>query len=667
VNFKLPFFSFLAIILLSSNSAIAQDAVIDLTHGDLNQLEMHSISGKWQFYWNQLLTPEDFVGKNHPGELISVPGSWNRQTEYPGLGFATYRTSIKLPPQSKGLAIYFPAINSAAKIWINGEKVAENGNATADKKFYKSKLTGIVLAVPPNASNLDLVVQVVNYTSLFGGFSDDPQLGSISALMSRLNQTQGINNFFAGSLIAMFIYQLILYSLFQRGKSYLWLALICLGVALRAMIVNGGSFLLPNLFPSVPWEVWKKIEFGSVYAIIAFFPLYIAKLFQHEAPQWPTKFFITISVLLCLMVLLTPHYVYGKYLDVAHAALILAFLYALYSAGKASGSGNEDARIIFIGIMVSFPFIALEMIKNSLLHHVDIQLMHLVETGVLVFLLFQVYLLANHFANSFKNLEQLNLGLEKMVDERTEQLTTANKMKEKLLSIVSHDIKSPLNSLRGILNMYTQKIITADEFKYYAKRIEDDLTKTSLLVDNILFWTANQLRGAKPKFEKIILEEIVNENIELFETIASAKKLSIKNELTKNHWVNFDRNILNLTLRNLISNAIKFSHAGDDIIIHGELMEKVSLIRIIDFGVGMSDEALKSLQGSQTMKSAEGTNNERGTGLGLSFCREYLQIAGGDLEIDSTPGKGSTLTISIPQKAFSANLFAVPLATQETL
>jgi len=660
VDLKLSFL----LLAITFNGAFAQNSEVDLTHVDFDQHGMQPISAKWQFYWNRLLTPEDFVDGNQQGELI-FPGGWNRVSDYPSLGFATYRTKIKLPPQTKGLSIYFPAINSAARIWINGEKVAENGNVTTDKQFYRSKLTGIVLAVPPKVTDLDLIVQVVNYTSFVGGFSGVPELGNTSALMLRLNQTQGINNFFAGSLMAMFIYQLILYSLFQRGKSYLWLALICLGVALRAMIVYGGSFLLPNLFPYVPWEIWKKIEFESVYAIIAFFPLYIAKLFQHEAPQWPTKFFVTISILLCLLVLVTPHYVYGKFLDVGHAALILTFLYALYSAGKARGSGNEDARIIFIGIMVAFPFIALEIIKNSLLHNVNIPLMHLVETGVLVFLLFQVYLLANHFANSFKNLEQLNQSLEKMVDERTEQLTTANNVKERLLSIVSHDIKSPLNSLRGILNTYNQKSITAEEFKYYSKRIEDDLTKTSRLVDNILLWTANQLRGAKPKFERIDLKEIVKENIELFETIASSKKLSIKNELSKNHWVNFDRNILNLTLRNLISNAIKFSHEEDDIVIHSEVTEKASLIRVIDFGVGMSNEVLKTLQGSQAMKSAEGTNNETGTGLGLSFCREYLQMAGGDLEIDSTFGKGSTLTISVPQKAFQTNSFAARVAAHE--
>ena len=645
------------------NVAAAQDAVVDLINVDFEQSGMHPISGKWQFYWNRLLTPEDFATTIQVGELLNVPGGWNRLRDYPALGFATYRVTIKLPSQTKGLAIYFPAINSASKIWINDELMVENGNATADRKLYKSKLTGITVPVPPNTTDLDMVVQVVNYTSFMGGFLGTPEVGSISALMSRLNQTQGINNFFAGSLMAMFIYQLILYSLFQRGKSYLWLALICLAVALRAMIVHGGSFLLPNLLPYVSWEVWKKIEFASVYGIIAFFPLYIANVFRHEAPQWPAKFFVIASILLCVLVAATPHYVYGKFLDVGHASLILAFLYALYSAGKASGGGNEDARIIFIGIMASFPFIALEIVKNSLIHHFDFEVRHLVEMGVLVFLLFQVYLLANHFANSFKNLEQLNQGLEKMVGERTEQLTSANNVKEKLLSIVTHDIKSPLNSLRGILNMYSQKIIKAEEFKYYSKRIEDDLTKTSLLVDNILFWTASQLRGVQPKFERIDLHGIVKENIELFETIASAKKLSIKNDVVKDHWVNFDRNILNLTLRNLISNAIKFSHEGGEIIIHGELKDKASLIRVIDFGVGMSKDVLMTLQDSHATKSSEGTNMEKGTGLGLSFCREYLQKAGGELEIDSTPAKGSTLTISIPQKAFQS--FAAPVSTHE--
>jgi len=276
--------------------------------------------------------------------------------------------------------------------------------------------------------------------------------------------------------------------------------------------------------------------------------------------------------------------------------------------------------------------------------------MYLVELGVLLFLLFQMYLLANHYAHSYKNLESSNQTLEEMVVERTGQLVTANRVRDRLLSVVSHDIKGPLNSLRGVLNIYANGSIDAEEFKHFSKRIDGDLSKTSLLVDNILYWTASQLKGTQVKYEKFDLRCLLKENIDLFHTIATNKKLSIKSEQMESYVINFDRNILNLAIRNLISNAIKFSHEGQEIIVQCEQMEEVCLVRVIDFGVGMGEDVLISLQQTETTLSGAGTHNERGTGLGLSFSREYLQMAGGELEIKSAPGKGSTMTISIPQK-----------------
>ncbi len=642
--------SYSIISFISGQLAFAQDSVIDLTQIDFEKQGLRPISGNWRFYWNQLLTPGDFLHGDQRGGSLSVPGAWNRKNEYPALGFATYRVRIKLPALTNGLAIYFPVINSSARIWINGEEVAETGQANSNENLYKAKLTSTIVEVPPNHSELDLIIQVVNYTYFYGGFSGTPQLGKVSQLMSKLNQTQGIDNFLAGSLIAMFIYQLILYSLFNRGKAYLWLSLICFGVAIRALIVHGGSFLLPNLFPFISWEIWKKIEFECVYAMGAFFPLYIHNLFKDNAPKWPIRFFIVISLLLCSTVLITPQYIYGQMLEVSHVALLLGFVYAIYSVGKAWKKDNKEAGIIFFGVLAAFPFILTEILKNSLLSPINIQFMHLVEIGVLVFLLFQVYLLASHYANSYQNLESLNQDLEKKVIRRTNQLLAANRVKDRLLSIVSHDIKSPLNSLRGILNIYNKGSINAEEFKYYSKRIEDDLIKTGLLVDSILYWTASQLKGAQPKFENIALKDIVRENIDLFQTIVSNKRLTIKNDVLDNHLVSFDRNILNLSLRNLLSNAIKFSREREEIIVHGEIVEESTLIKVIDFGVGMNKELVKSLQESQATKSSLGTENEKGTGLGLSFCREYLQMIGGELLIESTFGKGSTFTISIPHK-----------------
>jgi len=649
VNCRARFFILFFFNITFFSSLTAQDTIIDLTKIDFTQPRLYTIAGKWEFYWNQLLTPEDFKLSNHQKETLWVPGGWNRQSSYPALGIATYRVKIKLPDHSNELAIYFSIINSAAKIFINGEKVAETGVVNADKKLYHPKLNATIVEVPGHQSEFELIVQCANYTYFSGGISGTPEIGKINPLLSQLNQTLGIENFFAGSLIAMWIYQLILFFLFHRGKPYLWLSMICLGVALRALIVHGGSFLLPNLYPSVSWETWKKIEFESVYSMASFFPLYVFHLFREDAPRWPIKFFIATSTLLCVTVLLTPQYVYGRLLEVSHIALLLSFIYAIYSVGKAWRNGNKDARTIFFGVLVSFPFIMAEILKNSAFSPFNIQFMYLVEMGVLIFLLFQVYLLANHYAKSYKNLETLNLNLEKMVEERSGELITANRVKDRLLSVVSHDIKSPLNSLRGILHIYNKGAISKEEFTNYSKRIEDDLGKTGLLVDNILYWTASQLKGLEVKLEKLDLKDLLKENIELFRTIADNKRVSIQNNLSEHHVVKFDRDILNLTLRNLISNAIKFSNEGGEIIIHAVDTDEASAIQIVDYGVGMSAETLKSLQYNETTLSAAGTSDEKGTGLGLSFCREYLQKAGAELKIDSTQGKGSTFTISIPK------------------
>ena len=146
--------------------------MIDLSSIDFSQGGMHPISGQWQFYWNQLLTPADFACKPGEGEYIGVSGGWNRLSDYPALGYANVSDKGAFTVSGfHGLVIYFPEINAASRIWINGEKAAESGNAVTDKKLYWSKLSTTVVVVPPNLREVDLIVQVVNYTSFSGGFS----------------------------------------------------------------------------------------------------------------------------------------------------------------------------------------------------------------------------------------------------------------------------------------------------------------------------------------------------------------------------------------------------------------------------------------------------------------------------------------------------------------
>ena len=528
------------------------------------------LTGTRDFYYHKLLEPADFVTDQHPTK-IRVPGSWHRQGNYPVLGYATYRIQLALPEKQSGLSLHIPIVNAAAKIWINGELIQETGKVHADPALYSPCLTGTIVSLPEHVQSLDIIIQVANYSYTSGGIGATPYIDRSSAILARINTSNGIENFFAGSLVAMFLYQLILYFLFDRGKPYLWLSLICLGVALRALVTHGGSFLLPNLYPSVPWEYWKKIEFGSVYAMVGLFPAYIYHLFPGYASRKGMLIFVGLASVLCLSVLVTTQPTYGMLLDICHAALLLAFVYAVYSVGKAWRAGNKDARIILFGVLASFPFILTEILKNSLLFSFDIQSMYLVELGVLVFLLFQVYLLANHYAKSYKILETSYQSLEKIIAERTNELTEANAVKNRLLSVMSHDVKSPLNSLREILHLYNKGDIHQKEFEGFVKHVETDLVKTSLLVENVLFWTAHQLRGGEIKTERFDLHNLLEENLQLFQTLAALKNIQVHHDATKNLMIKSDRHILNFVIRNLVSNAIKFSLDGGSITISVKL------------------------------------------------------------------------------------------------
>jgi signal transduction histidine kinase len=637
----------LSVLPFTGKAQVVMNGKADLSDSTFTGTYPIKLRGEWEFYWKKLLGPEDFKVNQNP-EFIKVPGQWNREENYDVLGYATYRLNLKLPRSHSGLSLYFPIINSSAKIWINGNLAEESGKVSTDAKTYIAKLGNTIVSIPEYVTDVEIIIQVANYTYFSAGISYAPQLGRSSSILQQMNRSHGVENFFAGSLIAMFIYQFILYFLYHRGQPYLWLSLICLGVALRAMIVHGGSFLLPNLIPSVSWEYWKKIEFGSVYAIIAFFPLYVRTLFIDQAPRRPIIFFVSIAIALCAVVIVTPQYTYGKLLDVGHVSLLLTFIYAVYSISKAWKAGNQDAHIILFGVLASFPFILLEILKNSVFISLNLRLMYMVELGVLVFLLFQIYLLANHYVTSYKNLETMNLDLEKMVEERTGQLVTANTVKDRLLSVMSHDIKSPLNSLRGILQIYNQGHITQDEFAQYAKHIESDLNKTNLLVDNILFWTASQLKGIQVKLESFDLQKLIEENVQLFTTIAENKKVILRYDHNKHFTVKSDRNISNFVIRNLIANAIKFSFEGGIISIDVVEKDESLVIKIKDTGVGMDSQALQNILAPKNSLTTTGTGNEKGTGLGLALCREYLKKVNGHLVIESTKGKGSTFSMVLP-------------------
>jgi signal transduction histidine kinase len=628
----------LTILLAFFLSPACAQVVLDFSEHDFAAGKTR-LNGQWEFYWDQLLSPDDLKSGAPPGDMLHVPSSWSYNGKYSNLGKGTYRVKIRLPEKDKtDLSVYFPPIRCAAKVWVNGI-LKDSVGIVGDREKYHSRLSGLLLSVPPQ-TEVELVVQVANYDYLNGGLVSGVWLGKTSEIHRDINIKSGLDTVFAGSLFAMFVYLTMMYLLYRRGYSFLFLAMICLAVALRTLVIESGSVLLPQLFPSSQWAIWKKIEFFSVYAIVAIFPLYVSSVFPTVSKKTIDRVFIALACALCAVVIVTPQYIYGRLLDIAHLGLLGGFMYAFWVISKGLKQKLQDARILLTGVLAAFPFILLEIIKNTSFLNVRLPFTYLVEFGVLTFLLFQVYVLGNHYAKAYQSLE-------KLVDERTRELSQANKIKDKLLSILSHDIKGPFNSLRGTITLFNQGFITGEELGPVMKQIESQMGITNLLVENVLLWVRSQMTGVSISLEPLLLANLVEEHVSLYETTAAEKKIQLVNEIHTELSVNADKHVLSLVLRNLISNAIKYSFENGKINISAHKVNGHVSLSISDNGKGMSESTMTRLLRKEDLTSELGTRNEMGTGLGLMVSREYLLKMGSELTVESVLGKGSTFRISL--------------------
>lgn len=239
---------------------------------------------------------------------------------------------------------------------------------------------------------------------------------------------------------------------------------------------------------------------------------------------------------------------------------------------------------------------------------------------------------------------------EQIIKENEIHLKELNATKDRFFSIIGHDLKSPFNSVIGFSNLLVDQIQKQDYegIEKYATIIQDSAQRAMNLLMNLLEWS--QVQTGKIKFnpEYIELVSVINEVLELSNDSAQQKSITIYKRLARNIPVFADKAMINTILRNLISNGIKFTKTGGEIIISIEQKEKQIIFSIADNGVGIKKEDLDKLFRIDYTHSTVGTNRETGTGLGLLLCKDFIEMHGGKIWIESEIGKGSIFSFSLP-------------------
>lgn len=240
------------------------------------------------------------------------------------------------------------------------------------------------------------------------------------------------------------------------------------------------------------------------------------------------------------------------------------------------------------------------------------------------------------------------LDQKQLIEVQTANLQKVNDLKDKLFAVIGHDLRSPVANLSNIIEMFEDGYLTADEVHDLMKNINPVVKSVQLTLSNLVEWAGSQIKGINVNSSNVDVFLLGVEMEQTFLHALNSKELEFVNHAYPGRGAIADENHLKVILRNLISNAIKFTQNKGSITLGTTIESNELIISVSDSGKGMSEEEVKKLFFINTHFSHSGTSGEKGTGIGLLLCKELVELNGGQLKVKSTLGKGSTFFFNLP-------------------
>ncbi|MCK6610755.1 MAG: sensor histidine kinase [Bacteroidia bacterium] len=616
------------------------------------------LKGDWEFFWKM----DANEARQHPekAQLIHVPSSWSTN-EYGRTGYGTYHKRIILK-EGKGrvLAIKFYSLSSAYRMYAGTKFLGSVGKFSKTEEGSSPDYHPSVFEINPESDTLDIWVEVSNYQYRQGGMWNAPYFGLLSDIMMRQTYLLIMHGALLGALLIMGMYFLAFYYTKTNEKVNLVFALLCIAGVFR--VGATGEMLIRMLEIPISWEGLVRTEFIGLVFMLMFGVLYIQNLFPKDVNRKVSNTILIVNIAFTVLYLFLP-IKWGSMLIPPYLVFSVAqLLYLLNLIVKVLIAKRNLAVLAAIGY-----FIVTGMGLNDILLSQElINSVYLTPFGIFLFTFIQAYTLTRKFSGAFSDVEHLseklsaiNQDQERTIFERTsrlneqaEDLRRINSVKDRIFSIVAHDLRAPIKSLGSVLNFAEDPDITIDELRKYLRGIRKNVDSLNLTLENLLVWSTNQVNGVQSVAELLDVRLIVNQKIELYQIQAEEKGIRLESLIRERYMVYIDSNHLKIILRNLISNAIKFTPPGGKIqVAANQLGETMLELSVTDSGVGMPENIIKKILVEGEMYTSYGTKNEKGTGLGLMLCKEYVEYNGGSFKIESTPGAGTKVSFTLKTQA----------------
>lgn len=426
---------------------------------------------------------------------------------------------------------------------------------------------------------------------------------------------------------------------------------------------------------NLPAELKQNLEISNIFNVIDIVLVFPFIILFRESPIASMLTAVTILAHLTSFMLVRYHqYNIGRFIYSITTATTVYFVAALIYTDD--GTDGMAAKFLILGAIImpfivftkkewKFTLLALSVDLgyiisfNYLNNLLDLPNIHNVDTPALRLLsILTTFIIFCSIFFYYKNLIiKQNLKLDQSNKElmvKNKELEELNATKNKFFSIVAHDLRSPFNTILGFTKILQKNhhAFNSEELESFSNSFYTAAVNTHKTVENLLSWSRSQLNCLKITPTSIELQDFVSEIVSRQQEIARKKEINLKNKIGKGIYVDADKNICGLVLRNLISNAIKFSFRKGVVTISALSLQRnhTSYVEICveDSGVGMNPDALTKLFKIENANSRAGTENEQGTGLGLLLCKEFVEKHGGVIRVESELGSGSKFYFTLP-------------------
>lgn len=690
ITICLPLLTFNDAPVEANNNPQAINGILDLTNWDWAQDGLTSLDGQWEFYWQELLSPEDFKkpDKILKRELITVPMAWNKfkidGSELSGDGYATYRVLINTSgDQILGLKI--PRIFTSYNLWLDGELIASNGTVARDKKQMVSQYKPQVKYIKPETNQMEIVIQVANFRHRSGGILESIQLGSENQISELRTRNLALELFLFGSLFIIGFYHLGLFIFRTKDKSTLYFGIYALLIAIRTVLV--GEIYFINLFPNFSWELAHKLQTSAYYLGVPLLFMFLKSVYPEDVSKKIYSFIKYFAFSFTCLVLFTPAKIFTQFNPIYQLfTLLLVIPYCLYLLFTICYRKREGSYLIAVGVLILILFaindiVFLSIVLNDTANHFLRNIVtrgNLSSWGLLAFVFAQSLVLAKKLSKSFtkvelmtEELQQLNEGLEEMVKERTHALETSKEQLEKtykdlfrsekarqnLVQNISHDLRTPLTSIKGYVSAITDEIVQEPvQQKKYLHRVIEKVTGLEYMVQELMELSQLEARQLKLDFTAIPVELFIKVMIEKYSLDMKTEKVefqtnfSVQQEYLINQFIMADMDRLDRVFTNILNNALKHTSENGQISLKFNITEDKQklLIEISDTGLGIPEKDLSHIFERFYKVSKARQSSQKGSGLGLAITKEIIEYHGGEIWVESEVGVGSQFFFTLP-------------------